>query len=295
MHQINTKINLGDINIHYKHWGGSGQQIFLLHGLASNLQIWNLVAPNLVAKGYSVVAIDQRGHGLSGQPSQGYDFDTISNDAVRTMAYMNLDNPIVIGHSWGGNVAVHIGAHFPDRIRGICLIDGGLIEISRIPDNTLKKSLKSMSPPNFEGWKKKDLIDRLKGRDWGERDSYSKKVNLDEIVLSNFRVDRNDNIAPKFHRSNHLKVISAFWDHKPTELFSSITVPTLIMLADKKESETSVRRTTRDEVLDLAESLIAQCETIRLSQTIHDVPLQRPLLVAEILLKKIEEGFFGPQ
>jgi len=295
MKAMNNKINLGDITIHQKNWGGNGPHILLLHGLASNLRIWDLVAPILVQMGYSVTAIDQRGHGLSSKPSQGYDFDTTSKDVIRIINHLPLANPIVVGHSWGGNVAVHIGAHFSDHVRGICLIDGGLIEISRLPNNTLKKSLKSMAPPEFKGWKRKDMINRLQARDWGERDACSKKVNLDDIVLSNFHTGRNGDIVPHFHRSNHLKIISAFWDHKPTELFSSIAVPTLIMPADRKDPETSVRTTTRDEILGLAESLIPKSETIWLSESIHDVPLQRPLLIAEILSRKIENGFFAHQ
>ena len=182
MEPVHTTINLGDVKIHQKHWGGNGSHILLLHGLASNLRIWDLVAPNLVQKGYTVLAIDQRGHGLSSKPTKGYDFDTVSNDVMRTIDHLEIPNPILVGHSWGGNVAVHIGAHFPERLKGLCLIDGGLIEISRIPDNTLQKSLTSMSPPDFTEWTKQKMLNRLKYRDWGVRDSYSQKCNLEEIV-----------------------------------------------------------------------------------------------------------------
>ena len=292
MESAYTKINLGDIKIHQKTWGTSPPEILLLHGLASNLRIWDLVAPILVQKGHSVLAIDLRGHGLSSKPTNGYDFDTVSNDVIRTIDHLGLRKPILVGHSWGGNVAVHIGAHFPDHIKGLCLIDGGLIEISKIPHNTRKKSLDSMAPPDFNGWTRDEMIKRLQTRDWGIRDCYSKKFNLDEIVLSNFHISRNSAITPHFRRLNHLKVISAFWAHKPTELFSSITVPTLIMPAFKSNHKTSIRTTTRDQVLAIAESLIPQSKVVRLEDSIHDVPLQKPLLVAKILSAAIKEGFF---
>ena len=293
MEQVDTRINLGDIKIHQKHWGGNGPHILLLHGLASNLRIWDLVAPNLVQQGYTVIAIDQRGHGLSSKPTKGYDFDTVSNDVIRTIDHLEIPNPILVGHSWGGNVALHIGAHFPERIKGLCLIDGGLIEISRIPNNSLKKSLASMSPPDFTEWTKKKMLKRLQDRDWGIRDSYSKKHDLEDIVLSNFHISENNTIYPHLHRSNHLKVISAFWSHKPTDLFSSITVPTLIMPAFANNSGKNVSPTTRDEILAMAEDIIPNSRIVRLENSIHDVPLQKPLLVSKILSAAIKEGCFG--
>ena len=51
----------------------------LLHGLASTHRIWDLVAP-LLAQDFSVVALDQRGHGESAKPDSGYDFGTVAAD-----------------------------------------------------------------------------------------------------------------------------------------------------------------------------------------------------------------------
>ena len=74
-------IDLRGLPFHYRDWGGTGRPVLLLHGLASTCHIWDLVAP-LLAEEFRVVALDQRGHGLSAQVEDGYDFATVSGDAA---------------------------------------------------------------------------------------------------------------------------------------------------------------------------------------------------------------------
>ena len=67
------------IRLHARDWGdgSAGRPVVLLHGLSSNARIWDGVAPLLArTPGLRAVAIDQRGHGESGQPSSGYGFTT---------------------------------------------------------------------------------------------------------------------------------------------------------------------------------------------------------------------------
>ena len=65
----------------YRSWAGPSDTTFVLvHGLASNLRLWDGVAEDLHARGHTVVAVDQRGHGSSGQPDHGYDFATLGRD-----------------------------------------------------------------------------------------------------------------------------------------------------------------------------------------------------------------------
>jgi pimeloyl-ACP methyl ester carboxylesterase len=82
-------INIG-LNLHVQEWlpetfeVSKTSKVFspfvLLHGLSSNCRTWEFVAARLTAAGHYVVAVDQRGHGLSDKPSTGYDFATITAD-----------------------------------------------------------------------------------------------------------------------------------------------------------------------------------------------------------------------
>ncbi|MFN8598748.1 MAG: alpha/beta fold hydrolase, partial [Anaerolineae bacterium] len=74
-----TYIEANGLRFHALDWGGRGDWLVLLHGLASQAHIWDLVAPQLIDR-FRVIAIDQRGHGLSDKPDSGYDFATITRD-----------------------------------------------------------------------------------------------------------------------------------------------------------------------------------------------------------------------
>ena len=75
-------------------WGG--EWLVLLHGLASQAHIWDLVAPLLIDS-FRVIAIDQRGHGLSDKPDSGYDWATVTADLD---AILNALNASPIGRCW---------------------------------------------------------------------------------------------------------------------------------------------------------------------------------------------------
>ena len=55
-------VTLDGLSFHCLDWGGSGQTLLLLHGLASTCHIWDMVAP-ILAQNHRVLALDQRGHG----------------------------------------------------------------------------------------------------------------------------------------------------------------------------------------------------------------------------------------
>ena len=288
---LENKVNIGNLELSYRNWAPEGRQILMLHGLASNARIWDLLAP-ILAKNFSVIAVDQRGHGKSDKPDTGYDFDTVTNDVVGFINALKLKNPIVVGHSWGGSVALCLATKRPDLISGLCFVDGGLIEISRTPGNSLEKALVNMAPPLWEGVSASDVRERLKRRDWGEQDDTSTSANLEEIVMANLEAHPDGSINARLSRKNHLEVVKAFWNHKPSKLFEHIRCPTLILSA-RMGSENTDRQVLKNELLNEAAQKIAINKSMWLENSIHDVPIQRPELLASILTNNIESGFFG--
>ena len=287
---LEKKVSVGNIELSYRQWKTNGRPILLLHGLASNARIWDLVAP-ILAEHYSVIAVDQRGHGKSAKPNEGYDFSTVTEDVITFMDTVNLYNPIIVGHSWGGSVALCLATKYPERISGLCFVDGGLIEISRIPGNSLQKALISMAPPLWEGVTAAAVTERLKNRDWGEQDETSKAANLEEIVMANLLQHNDGTISARLSRKNHLEVVKAFWYHKPSELFELIKCPTLILSARMRSDRTD-RQVIKEELVNEAIQKIPLNKSIWLENSIHDVPIQRPELVASILINNINEKFF---
>src|SRR5438105_12144916 len=64
--------------------GGDGPPLLLIHGWPGSWYYWRLVMPEL-AREFEVVAVDQRGIGLSDKPEEGYDTATLANDLVGLM------------------------------------------------------------------------------------------------------------------------------------------------------------------------------------------------------------------
>lgn len=281
-------IKLNGLRFHYRDWGGVGQAVVLAHGLASTCHIWDLVAP-ILSKDFRVLALDQRGHGESDKPDCGYDFPTVAGDLLRFVEAMGLERPIIVGHSWGVSVALEFAVACPGVARGLCFVDGGTIEISARPGMTLQRAREEMAPPDFTGVTVEQFRQRFRGRFQGEWVT----PQVEDIVLACFEVLADNTIRARLSRRNHLQVIEALWAHKPSQLYPRVRCPVLLMPARQSGNESAMdRRLRREEAIAVASRLLPVSATVWLEDSIHDVPLQRPALVAEVIRRHFQQGFF---
>ncbi len=275
-------------SFHYRDWGGSGQAVVLLHGLASNCRIWDLVAP-ILSERFRVLALDQRGHGRSFKPDSGYDFGTVVSDLDGFLSAVGIEKPVLAGHSWGGDVALEYAVANPGKARGLCLVDGGTIEISARPGRTLEDAKREMAPPVWKGVTFESFRERLRSRSIAMDDA-----RVEEIVLANFRELEDGTITSRLSRENHFRIIEALWEHRPSELYPRVECPVLLMPARQRNGEASPNRQFwREGAIARAESLLPRSKTVWMEDSIHDVPLQRPSLVASVIGEHIGGGFFG--
>ena len=286
---IDGMLPVNGLNLHYRDWGGSGQPVVLLHGLASTCHIWDLVAP-LLAADFSVIAVDQRGHGHSDKPEYGYEFASVSRDLLEVIQSKGLEKPVVVGHSWGADVALEFSVAYPDVPRGICFVDGGMIEPSARPDMTLEKARVEMAPPDFTGMTLDQFVERFRSR---ER-PFPLPDEFEEVLLANFQVFEDNTFRSRLSRDNHLRIIDALWEHHPPQLYSRVPCPVLILSARIKSDPTMAERISRrQKSIAAAKSLLPVSKTVWLEDSIHDVPVQRPELVAGLIKEHIDSGFFG--
>jgi len=276
------------LDFHYRDWGGSGQPMVLLHGLASSCHIWDMVAP-ILAKDYAVIALDQRGHGESAKPTEGYDFASVTQDVLGVIDYLEGPPPIVVGHSWGGSVALELAVRAPESLQGMAWVDGGMINASARYDSVEDAKLE-MSPPDFTGVKLEDFKERVRNRHQGG----GMAPGSHEVVMANFEVLADQTIKAWLTRANHLRIIEALWDHRPVQLYKQVQCPVLIMPARQQaDPSTQDRGQRRMFSVGEAEEMLPNSKTVWLENSVHDVPIQRPELVAEVLKSHINDGFFG--
>lgn len=107
---------------------GEGEPVVLLHGFAVNADLnWRL--PGLtdrLAEQFRVVAVDLRGHGLSGKPHdpERYGMQMV-HDVRRLLDHLGVERAHLVGYSLGGFVALRFAASFPERLRSLSVLGAG--------------------------------------------------------------------------------------------------------------------------------------------------------------------------
>lgn len=104
---------------------GSGPVVLLIHGIGSSSGDFNPVIEKM-REFSSPVCIDLRGHGDSDKPESGYHYSNYVDDLNAVLAALDLNNPIVLGHSLGGIITLMWAAQNPETAKAIIIEDSPL-------------------------------------------------------------------------------------------------------------------------------------------------------------------------
>ena len=276
------------LHLHGLRWDepGRGRPALLLHGLASNARIWERVAPALAQGGLAPLALDLRGHGLSEKPDDGYEWATVSDDMRSAIRDLGMQAPILMGHSWGAGLALHLaasGLSGDAAPSGIVLIDGGISQLDDLPGATWERVSELLAPPPLAGMPRPDLLRRLSdpSRRW-QPDPQS----LD-ITLANFEVLPDDTVRPRLSREHHMQLLRGLYDFRTYAAFDRVRCPTLVVSArppEPRRLEEEAHLLLKDKGVERARQVIPDLQAVWMEDTVHDIPLQRPgELASEIL------------
>ena len=103
---------------------GTGPVVLLLHGLGCDHTTWLPVIESL-SRRYTVIAPDLLGHGLSDKPRADYSVGGYANGMRDLITVLGIDKVTVIGHSFGGGVAMQFAYQFPERTERLMLVSSG--------------------------------------------------------------------------------------------------------------------------------------------------------------------------
>jgi pimeloyl-ACP methyl ester carboxylesterase len=113
------------IRIHYQQVG-EGPDLVMVHGLTGNLAVWHLrIVPELSER-FRILTYDLRGHGLSDAPASGYTPDDMADDLLALLDELEIERPLIAGHSYGADVALYHALRQPDRVREVIAIEAAL-------------------------------------------------------------------------------------------------------------------------------------------------------------------------
>ncbi len=101
---------------------GEGRPFLILHGWGSNSKKWQKVGELLVGKGLKVIIPDLPGFGESQKPTISWNLDDYCSFVEEFVKFLNFEKFYLLGHSFGGALAVKFSLKFPEKIEKLFLV-----------------------------------------------------------------------------------------------------------------------------------------------------------------------------
>ena len=177
------------IKLHYREFG-EGQPLIILHGLFGFSDNWQTHAKRL-SQYYRVILVDLRNHGHSPW-SDEFSYEIMAKDVLALMDDLKIEESILIGHSMGGKVVMHMAILDQDRLSKMIVVDMGIkgysmhhqdiiagiraipveqIKVRREADEILQKHIDSYGVRQF----------LLKNLHWIEKGKLAWRINIDVL------------------------------------------------------------------------------------------------------------------
>ncbi len=117
---------INGLRLHVLDWGEpTSPTLILLHGGVVSCRTWGPFCAMLADK-YRLIAVDMRGHGDSEWPRDGdSNHNLMADDLAKLITTLELDNPIVVGHSVGGMLLMRVMLKSPELLGSAVLVDVG--------------------------------------------------------------------------------------------------------------------------------------------------------------------------
>lgn len=136
--------------------GKEGYDLIILHGLFGMGDNWNTLG-KMFSKHCKVHLIDLRNHGRS-LHSSDFNYDVMSDDILEYMYHHNIINPIILGHSLGGKVAMKLAFTYPNKLKKLIIVD---IAPKEYKSNFYRELLAVLYKIPLEDFDKREQIDEL--------------------------------------------------------------------------------------------------------------------------------------
>lgn len=253
--------------------------IILLHGLSQQSRYWQLVEHELQRP---CISVDLRGHGDSQDfgPDSHFSIQSIAQDVIELMDFLDIPSAHIVGHSWGASVALRISVSASQRVLSCTLIDGGAFNPRDLIPNTVSSigELRDLLTPPTGPFTREMLVNHyqeLGGTDIS-RGTESSKVF--EAVADTYVDSESGGFVTKLGLTRHMKVLDGLLAYTHIADIQQIHVPTWVVIC------------RNDNFWNIAKSdsipLLLDNDLIHVQNwygCVHDVPLQRPIAVAELI------------
>jgi len=120
-----VEVEEGGIRLHYVE-KGEGSPIVLIHGASTSLIDFHASIFEPLARHHRAIAVDRPGYGYSQRPSGEWPDPLYQAQLIRgALSRLDIEKPILVGHSWSGSVVLAYLLAFPEDVAGGVLLAGG--------------------------------------------------------------------------------------------------------------------------------------------------------------------------
>ncbi|MCS0494091.1 alpha/beta hydrolase [Ancylobacter sp. MQZ15Z-1] len=229
---------LNDLEVHYQRLG-AGEDVILIHGLGANLAFWYLGGGRHLAASRHLLLYDLRGHGRSSMPPSSYRLPSMVADLSALMSHLGLAQAHIVGHSFGGRVALAFAGLHPDKVRSLVVADTQI--------RAFQPPMRLRDWPHWKSWKEELMALGLEEppsddsiidfRLLSELNKYGGDLAGTGTARTQRRISLRSRDMGNRGRENWQTMLASttagaeFEDETPleTDFFSRVTAPTLLL------------------------------------------------------------------
>jgi pimeloyl-ACP methyl ester carboxylesterase len=234
-------LDLDGTTVGIRLWGDDGgRPLVFWHALGTVVSgAWlSELAPRLTADGFRLAAVDGPGYGTSPPlPPERYGVEHLSALLWDVVGELELERPVLMGHSWGGVLAVHAAADRPSQTGAVVLLDSGHLDYADVPGSnpgaTLEERIAEIGG-RMEPSPSRDALHRVLAQEIRR----PLTPELLEAVESGIRARPDGGVEPIATARTRAAAMNALVRTRPSEswpVLADAAVPVLLLLATEPD------------------------------------------------------------
>ncbi|WP_282020808.1 alpha/beta fold hydrolase [Planomicrobium okeanokoites] len=278
------EINTQSGKVSYIEYGNMAKPaIVCLHGLAGNGFYSFAELADRLRDDFHLIILDLPGHGKTKSlpNEEDYLFSNLAKWLHYILTHIIQKPYIVMGHSWGADVALHFTRQFPDEVQGLILLDGAFTFPQNQPEMTFDYA--------YSGWSnymdgsiyqiEADIFNEYRNftQDWNDR--------KEQYVRSIFTKSRDGHYRLIVSKHTALSIIKAFFEEPFADAYPYIKVPVILIHAELPKELTEARNKGIAQLKDAVENVAV----VSIPESAHLLQWDHPHQAAAIITSWIDE------